>query len=273
MSIRLILVLLVAITTSGFVFAEDPNKSTAKPYLLHLNGIGGLRNIDRSLTGGIVQGGLDADYEIYDWTEGQTGLESLMNGKLHKEQSKIVADKLVAIFRENPSRRIILVGHSGGAGIAVWALEQLPDGVSIDTLVLLQPALSPEYDLTKALKRVRSSAYSFNSIHDMAVLGAGTKLFGTIDGPKTDAAGRVGFAIPDGAEQLEYSKFKQFEYDNAWTQLGNSGDHIGVMMRPFARDVIAPLLLTGELPKIEPATRPSVRVTTRPSTQPSGVSR
>ena len=44
----------------------------------------------------------------------------------------------------------------------------------------------------------------------------------------------------------------QVPYDSAWMKLGNIGDHIGPMARPFAREVIAPLLLTGKLPVIKP---------------------
>jgi hypothetical protein len=40
---------------------------------------------------------------------------------------------------------------------------------------------------------------------------------------------------------------------------GNIGDHIVPMMRPYARRVLGPLLLTGTLPT----------VTTQPTTQPA----
>jgi acetyl esterase/lipase len=271
-SCRLFAVVLALVGTFALAGEGASSPETERPYLLHLNGIGGLRNIDRWLVRGIVDAGLDAEVELYDWTTNQTGIESLINAKLHDEQSTIIARKLEEKFRQNPARRIIVTGHSAGAGIAVYALKKLPEDVTIDTLVLLQPALSPQYDLTRALRHVRTVAYSFHSEHD-PVLGPGTKLFGTIDGPKTEAAGRVGFAPPEGADEVAYSKFKQFEYDNAWAQLDHSGDHIGVMMHPFAKGVVGPLLLTGRLPKIEPATRPSTTPPAPPSTRPSGASR
>ena len=118
---------------------------------------------------------------------------------------------------------------------------------------LIAPALSPAYDLTPALRHVRSKAYVFYSDGDSAVLGIGTRLFGTIDGQKTDAAGKVGFTRPPTGDPAEYAKIVPMPYQSAWMRYENIGDHIGPMMTPFARAVIAPLIL-GQIPV--PATQP-----------------
>jgi alpha-beta hydrolase superfamily lysophospholipase len=167
--------------------------------------------------------------------------------------------------RANPEARIVITGHSGGSGLAVWALESLPDDVRIDTLVMLAPALSPQYDLSTALRHVKR-AYAFNSEHD-PVLGPGTRAFGTIDRIMTNAAGRVGFQKPDGADDEQYAKLVQVPYDRGFLLLGNIGDHIGPMMPRFAAKVIAPLILTGELPR--PATQPATRPATNPDKVPA----
>jgi pimeloyl-ACP methyl ester carboxylesterase len=153
-----------------------------------------------------------------------------------------VADALTKRYRENPSRRIVITSHSGGTGIAVWALEKLPDDVKVDTVVMLASALSPDYDLTRALRHVRGRMYAFNSLTDTLVLGVGTRTFGTVDGVKCDAAGRCGFSLPDGADETQYKKLVQVPYNAAWMALGNIGDHIGPMSNPFARDVLAPVV-------------------------------
>ena len=62
--------------------------------------------------------------------------------------------------------------------------------------MLLAPALSPGYDLTAALRAVRREIVVFWSPLDLIVLGAGTRLFGTIDRVKTVGAGLVGFRVP-----------------------------------------------------------------------------
>jgi hypothetical protein len=114
--------------------------------------------------------------------------------------------------------------------------------------MLLSPALSPNYDLSKALRHVRGKMYVVYSPYDIAVLGIGTSMFGTIDGVKTDASGKVGFAKPDSADEKQYKKLVQVPYDAHWVKLGNIGDHIGGLSRPFAKAVLAPLLERGELP-------------------------
>jgi pimeloyl-ACP methyl ester carboxylesterase len=211
-------------------------------YLLHLPGIGGYRWIDRQMVAGLRQGGYEGRMAVHDWTAEHEGLEALMNRPLHERQARRVADALVKRFRENPKRRIILTAHSGGAGIAVWALEALPDDVQVDTVILLASALSPDYDLTPALRHVRGKMYAFNSLLDTLVLGVGTRTFGTVDGVKCDASGRCGFALPEAADEGQYKKLVQVPYDAAWMALGNVGDHIGPMTAPFSRDILTPIV-------------------------------
>ena len=220
------------------------------PYHLHLNGIGGYRFIDKYMLVGLQDGGLTGDVRAYDWTGVDVGLGALLVDSRHREQAQKVAELITNAAREQPGRRITLSTHSAGAGIAVWALEQLPDDVKVDSVLMLAPALSPQYDLTPALRHVSGKLYSFYSPYDGAVLGLGTKMFGTVDGVKTEAAGKVGFTRPPTADPQQYEKLAQIPYSSTWMKLGNIGDHIGSMSRPFAREVLAPVLLTGVVPRI-----------------------
>ena len=220
------------------------------PFHLHLNGIGGYRFIDKYMLVGLQDGGLSGDVQAYDWTGVDVGLGALLVDSRHREQAKKVADLITQAAREQPGRRITLSTHSAGAGIAVWALEELPDDVKIDSVLMLAPALSPEYDLTPALRHITGKLYAFYSPYDSAVLGLGTRMFGTVDGVKTEAAGKVGFMRPPDGDPRQYEKLAQVPYDSSWMKLGNIGDHIGSMSRPFARQVLAPVLLTGIVPKI-----------------------
>jgi pimeloyl-ACP methyl ester carboxylesterase len=235
-----------------------------RPYLLHLPGIGGERRIDQMLTQGLVQGGIDAEVEIYDWTATDAGLSALYARQRHEREADVVARMITERYRADPRTRIYLSGHSGGTAIALWAMERLPPDVKVESLLILASALSPTYDLSPALRHVRGRAYALYSPHD-PVLGIGTRMFGTIDGVKTDAAGRVGFTKPSGGDARQYAKLTQIGYDPSWIRLSNIGDHIGPMMRPFAREILAPLLRTGILREFAAAaaTRPG---TTRPTT-------
>jgi pimeloyl-ACP methyl ester carboxylesterase len=235
-----------------------------KTWLLHLPGMGGFMTIDRLLTSGLLQGGIEADLQIYDWTGADRGLASLTNVKRHEEQSRVVADLILQRLRQQPDAHVIITAHSAGTGIAVWALEKLPEDVMIDELVLIASALSPDYDLSRALRHVRHHAYAFNSELDVIVLGAGCRTMGTVDRVKTDAAGRVGFRVPEHpAVEGQYAKFVQYPYDPDWMRFRNNGEHIGPMMRPFAREVIASVI-QGRGPSPLPTSQP----TTMPATGP-----
>jgi hypothetical protein len=223
-------------------------------YLLHLPGIAGYRWVDRQMISGLREGGYAGRLAMHDWTADHEGLEALLNQPLHERESQRVADALTERYRENPGRRIVITSHSGGTGIAVWALEKLPDDVKVDTVVMLASALSPEYDLTKALRHVRGKVYAFNSLTDTLVLGVGTRTFGTVDGVKCDAAGRCNFVVPDGADAQQYKKLVQVPYSAAWMALGNIGDHIGPMSSRFARDVLAPVVLGQPIKLVTVAT-------------------
>jgi pimeloyl-ACP methyl ester carboxylesterase len=242
-----------------------PTTAQAQPrrYVLHLPGIGGAMRIDRNLVAGLRQGGLDAaDIETYDWTGTDRGIVALGQQQRHQAESQRIADIITARFRASPTTPITLTGHSAGCGMAVWALEKLPDDVQVDTLLMMQSALSPRYDLSKALRHVRGRAYSFYSPLD-PVLGPGTKLLGTVDRVFTEAAGRAGYQMPDGADADQYRKLEQIAYDDVWLRFDNIGDHIGPMTRSFASHMLAPLLTNGALPKLPalPTSQPTTATT------------
>jgi len=223
------------------------------PLVLHLPGIAGYLGCDRHLLAGLSEGGVKAHVAVYDWTDNDPGLRALHAYERNQTEAQRVADMIVDHARLDPTSPIYLTSHSGGCGIAIWALEKLPADVAVDSVLLMAPALSPEYDLTHALRHVRGQLYAFTSVHDVVVLEAGTKLFGTIDGVLTAAAGFGGFVRPPGADIQLYNKLIPEPYEDDWMQYDDYGDHIGAMSRKFAANVLAPLLLG----QVSPATRPS----------------
>ena len=50
----------------------------------------------------------------------------------------------------HPNARVFIVAHSGGTGVAAHAAELLPPD-SLERMVFLSSALSPHYDLSRAL--------------------------------------------------------------------------------------------------------------------------
>ena len=240
------------------IASSAPARNDSTAYLLHLPGVAGEQYLDREMLRGLRQGGFDGAIEVYDWAGDNPGFNALMARKRNKLAAMVVAEKIEAWREKEPDAEITLVAHSGGAGIAVWALENLPEETQVDTVMLLAPALSPSYDLSESLRQVRGKCYVFSSIYDVLVLGLGTKLFGTIDRMNVDAAGRTGFRKPKTADAQQYKKIVNMPYDVKWMKYANIGDHIGWMSKSFARHVLAPLVKKA-LPLIAPATRPSTR--------------
>lgn len=261
---QLIAVLLICFASPIVARAEDApaNPQVADfshTWLLHLPGIGGEMSIDRSLIRGLKDGGWEGTTKIYDWTEHDPGIDALHARKRNDREAQIVADMIERKLKEDPKLQITLTSHSGGTGIAVWALEKLPPGLHVRTLVLLASALSPDYDLTAALKHVSGNACVYYSENDTLVLGAGTQLFGTIDGKKSVAAGLVGFKMPADGDKEQYEKLIQQPWIKDWMVFENAGSHIGCMSRPFVSRVLAPAMieaLNGS-PRVFAATQPA----------------
>jgi pimeloyl-ACP methyl ester carboxylesterase len=224
------------------------------PLLLHLPGIAGPRWCDRRMLAGLCDGGVKANTVIYDWTEHDPGIDALRGYARNHREAKKIAGMIAAHAAADPDSPIYLTAHSGGCALAVWALENLPASVKVRTVVLIAPALSPGYDLTAALRHVEGKTLVFCSTLDVVVLYSGTKLFGTMDGVQSAAAGFAGFVQPPSADPLMYRKLVQFQYQNDWARYFDFGDHIGGMSLPFAKAVLAPLID----PVPAPSTRPAV---------------
>jgi hypothetical protein len=224
------------------------------PLLLHLPGIAGQIGVDRRLVAGLKDGGIKARIFIYDWTEFDAGIHALHAFDRNQIEAEFVARLIIAHHDADPDSPIFLTAHSGGCAIAVWALEKLPRGIQVDQVLLLAPALSPTYDLSAALRHVRGRMFAFTSTSDSLVLDTGTRVFGTMDGQHTEAAGYSGFVMPATADADAYLKLSAEPYQQDWMQYNNWGDHIGPMSRRFAAAVLAPL--------IEPS---SFAATSRPS--------
>ncbi len=238
-------------------WADPPPAAEKNSFVLHVTGIGGKRTIDYMLVHGLADGGVNADFQIYDWTGDDSGMVALGNPKIHDREATKVAELIESHYRAHPNQRLIVTCHSGGAAITAWAMERLPADVKIDTWLMLAPALSPKFDLSKALAHVQNKAFAFTSENDAIVLGVGCRMFGTMDRVKTEAAGKVGFQKPESADDTQYAKLVQVPYDADWMRFGNIGDHIGALMRPFVKRVLAPTLLDGAVP-----------VTHAPTTEP-----
>lgn len=138
------------------------------------------------------------------------------------------------------TRRVDIVAHSAGCGVALGAVARSRRGV--DRLVLLAPSVSPAYDLRTALTRVRGTVHVFYSERDTLFLRWRTGTFGTYDRVKSPAAGFGGFDVT-ALDAFSASRLKQHPWRVDWRAHHNDGGHFGATAGPFVQAVIVPLLM------------------------------
>jgi pimeloyl-ACP methyl ester carboxylesterase len=169
----------------------------------------------------------------------------------HRAQSKAVVEAVLDRIGLEPSKPVFLVGKSGGAWIVVKALEDLPAG-SVEAVVLLAPAISPDYDLSQALRSVNRELVAFWSPLDFLILGIGTWLFKTANRVRSISAGLVGFRVPetlDRERQSLYGRLRQVRWKPKMAKTGYFGGHVGPDSPAFLRKYVVPLLTVAGLRK------------------------
>ena len=235
-------------TLYGWRFGPPVEVPEAKAAALVLiaDGVGGFDLTSFGLRHIVGQGGGPQRVEAVAWGHGwgrwHADLSNVDNQRLG---ARAVADRVLAWRAAHPDRPAYLVGKSGGTGIAVAALELLPEG-SVEAAALLASALSPTYDLTRALRAVDREVVAFWSPLDGIILGLGTWLFGTIDRVHSVGAGLVGFRPPGGLDaagrELYRAKLRLVRWTRAMIAVGNFGGHAGTDNPAFLRRYVLPIL-------------------------------
>lgn len=193
---------------------------------------------------GLRDAGVERPIRIFEWQRVSLMLEDLTDYAGNRERAAAVADELAAYRRDYPDAPVDLVGYSGGGGMAIFVAEALPDDVRLRHIVLVHPALSPTYDLSKALRHVDGRVVNFHAPSDWAFLGFGTTVWGTMDREHTDSAGRVGFdpnaAIPNPSDR---GKLDQRRWTADMLRHGHYGGHLPIMSREWNREFVGPVVV------------------------------
>lgn len=234
-------------------------------YTIVLPGIWGSQPLDHGIVKGLADADLPSTIELYDWTEGPMLLLYNLRALAHNRiEGTKVAAKIVAYQDRYPGRPVSLIGYSGGAGVAVMALESLPPGRKVSTVILLAPALAPDYDLRTAIAHTSGTLHTFYSPADAAILMALSTAAGTMDGRHTLAAGAIGFSVPSGVtddQRAEYSnRLSQQSYSLDMLATGHPGGHFGWTSRAFVAKWVAPLVGQPQPAQIQTAARPEAGV-------------
>jgi pimeloyl-ACP methyl ester carboxylesterase len=217
--------------------------------VLVLPGIEGESLLNHGIARGLADGGLPLAIEIHDWTTGVIlfFLYHLRGWRRNVVQADRLVQRILEYRRMYPGRPVHLVGHSGGAAMAVLALERLPAGAFVTSAVLLHTAISPGYDLSGAIEHVEQGIWNFRSVLDVFFLGIGTCVTGTLDGCRTPSAGMLKFRPPaelppTGRKQYD-EKLHDVPFTPSMVAAFNLGGHFGPVNRVFVAEHVAPLLI------------------------------
>jgi pimeloyl-ACP methyl ester carboxylesterase len=213
-----------------------------------LPGIEGRSFFAFDIAHGLCEGGTEAAVEIFDWTTGLAPLflYHLRASGRNQRRAAAVAQRIAAYQDDYPGRPVHLVGHSGGGGIALLALGALPAGRRVASVILLAPAVSPQFAIHDVLPKTERGIWNFWSPLDALFLAAGTLVFGTLDGRHAIAAGAQGFAATPEPESAAVDdvrpRLHQLRYDLSLCRQFHLGGHFGCANRVFISETVAPLL-------------------------------
>ncbi len=213
-----------------------------------LDGVGGYNWGPRWLRKGLDEGGVKSGICIFSWGHGPAGMfvADIWDTEGNQRRAAELAALIENYQRSYPGRPVYLVGHSGGAGMVVFALEKLKPGCQVNGAFLLAPALDPQRNLAPALRHVRRYCFTTYSPADVPLMGLGTSLFATMDGKHTVSAGLVGFRMPENlsaADRKEYAKMRQAGWSKTFLKKGHLGGHMDWSSTTFAREFLAPIML------------------------------
>lgn len=224
-----------------------------------LPGIEGESTFNRDIRRGLEQSGLYCAMPIHHWGRPIPIAGPLINQVDvlgNRLAGKGIARSIVDYRNSYPGRPVYVVGHSGGGGVAIFAVEALPDGYEVDGVVLLSASISAGYNLTEALQKSRHGIVSFFSRADVGLLVVGTTLAGNVDGARGPGAGAFGFDLPkhdaDPGRLQAYHKLYQVGLDSR-KEGGFLKAHSSTTRMGFVAYNVAPWICSSHWPPGTPA--------------------
>jgi len=210
--------------------------------IIAMDGVGGTGIMPQTLALAVKMAGTGHTVEKFFWTHGLgKPLRDLQDRENIETKSFELFELLQRLKAEGCD--IQIVAKSGGSIIAVKALERLSEA-TVDSVVLLSPAISPGYDLSVALAAVERKMFCFYSNLDRVYLSLGTSMFGTSDGVRGQSAGLVGFLSPppEVSDLDQYAKLEQVPWEPSMLARLHIGMHLGNSMLPWLLKYVVPVL-------------------------------
>lgn len=234
---------------SGCSMAEpDRAVRMTHGYVFYLDGAGGGGALS-NWSGGLKKGLLDAGYpgagEIFNWNTGK-GVAADQDASVEYKRTRAAecARRIQQYSNENRGAPVTLIGLSAGTAVTVFTLEALPTSCQVENVILCGASISANYDLTRALARVRNRMYVYTSEKD-AVLAFLVPMAGTADRTSGASAGLRGFTMPSRASGGQYAKVTHIAWRPEFARYGDYGGHTDALKAPFVQQYMAPLIMAG----------------------------
>jgi pimeloyl-ACP methyl ester carboxylesterase len=236
----------------------------------YVGGAGPVGNVGSlDVPNGLHDAGYSGFIEIFPW-QSLTHAGDQINLARNRGKGAELAASIRQYRRRHPEQPINIIALSAGTGVATWALEYLPEKVQVDTVVFLGCSISSNYDLTRALSRIRRGLYIVYSDQD-PILQKVVWYTGTVDRSSAEegVAGIEGFHPParEGPDTLkQYRKLHNVPYRLDFTDTGYEGGHTDSTSRLFIAEYIGPVLLGDDRKLLgEPEPLPRLVVNTPPT--------
>src|SRR5262249_44124283 len=127
----------------------------ARGVLFCADGAGDSVGVTRAFQQGFARQGIPLHVERVRWSHGRGRILADQVDSCNVEvEGRRLAARVGAWRASCPGSPVYLVGHSAGCAVVLSAAESLPPG-SVDTAVLLAPAVSADYDLRPTLACAR----------------------------------------------------------------------------------------------------------------------
>lgn len=219
--------------TAHLAGCMDPREKLGKTY--YLDGAGNWGFGVAEVARGLQQAGYKGHVEAYLWTSSFNPAVDQINRPLAHLRALILTGKIQDYLRRHPHNDVNIIALSAGTGVAVWAVEALEPDYKVNNLVLLGSSLSSDYDMSKALSRIKGRVFVYYSPQD-PILDGPVRILGTIDGKLgADAAGLVGLHPPGGTQ----GKIVNISWEPRYEVYGWTGAHTDCTSEPFVRRFIA----------------------------------
>lgn len=196
---------------------------------------------------GLRRAGYRGAFEGFVWTSFLGwGVDHLVTANSTAVAHKL-ARRIERIRSSHPDGYVALMGLSAGSAVILAALEQLPDNQSVDDVVLFQPSVASDRELTPALRHVRHRLIATYCRWD-AILAA---LAISADQRLAKPAGQIGFKPPrpmSPEQRRQYIKLLSIPWRKRYASAGWGGIkgwHVSSTNPTFVERYIAPYILTS----------------------------